>query len=46
MKLTWKCKNEFEKWYIPYLRKQRPDYDRFDDGRLIRKFYRMTESMQ
>ncbi len=46
MKLTGKASYKFEKWYIPYLRKQRPDYDRVDDYRLMRKFYRMIPSMK
>ena len=31
---------QFEEWYIPWLRKQRKDYDKYSDEQLLRKFYR------
>lgn len=45
-KMTGKCQEEFKKWYIPYIREQRPDYLRFSDESLLRKFNRSIPSMQ
>lgn len=39
-------KTQFEKWYIPFLRRQRSDYGRFSDDQLLRKFYRTISVMQ
>lgn len=44
MKLSGKSLEQFEKWYIPYLRKQRPDYIRFTDEQLLSKFRRKQDS--
>jgi hypothetical protein len=46
MELTDKTLIAFEKWYIPYIRKQRPDYIQFHDLQILRKFHRMIDSMK
>jgi len=46
MNLTGEAKIDFEKWYIPWLRAQRVDYAKFTDNQLMRKFYRMVNSMR
>lgn len=45
-KMTGKCREDFEKWYIPYIREQRTDYLRFSDESLLRKFDRSIPPMQ
>lgn len=37
---------KFEEWYIPYLRRQRDDYEKFSDDQLLRKFYRTIPVIQ
>lgn len=44
MKLTGKSKEVFRDWYTPYIRKQRPDYIKFTDEQILRKFYRKIDS--
>jgi len=44
--LKGKAKEDFEKWYIPWVRNQRPDYVKFTDEQILRKFYRKVFSEQ
>ena len=46
MELTGKCKEEFEVWYIPYIRKNPFVGDRYFDDTLITQFYEWSDSMQ
>ena len=38
--LNGRCKDDFETWYIPYIRELREDYNKFPNDSLLRKFYR------
>lgn len=46
LKLTGKCKQDFEIWYWDLIEKQRPDYLRYGHGTIMLKFYRSIPSMQ
>jgi len=46
MILTGKTKEQFEKWYLNYIRTERKDYDGYSDDTVLGKFYRETLSMQ
>ena len=44
--LKGKANEDFDKWYIPWIREQRPDYIKFTDAQILRKFYRKVFSEQ
>lgn len=46
MILTDKCKEAFDKWYVPYIRKHPFVGDKYFDDTLIDQFYEWTDSMQ
>tara|TARA_R110000782_G_scaffold141757_2_gene234464 strand:- start:159 stop:488 length:330 start_codon:yes stop_codon:yes gene_type:complete len=46
MKLTGKCKEDFDKWYVHWVRNQRNDYHKYVNDVLLSKFYREVNSMQ
>ena len=46
MKLTEKAKEQFEKWYLILIRKERKDYLKFTNEQVLRKFYRLLPSQQ
>ena len=46
MKLTGKCKEDFEKWYLKAIEDLREDYHGYNKSVIISKFYREIDSMQ
>lgn len=46
MKLTGQCAEDFNKWYLEMIRKDREDYFRFGVDAVLAKFNRTVESMK
>ena len=46
MKLTDKAKEQFEKWYLELIRKERKDYSKYPPNSIWQKFYRSLPSQQ
>ncbi len=46
MKLTGKCKEDFEIFALKYFRQERKDYDKFKDSIVLGKFNRMTDVLK
>lgn len=44
--LTDNTKEQFEKWYLKLIRKERKDYGMFSDVQVLAKFYRLLPSHQ